>query len=155
MTRFGDSSSDAARAVTLVEQAIRGLGIDPAASRTERDGHVAFALRRGSARILIAIHAPGPELPEGRLRVVAPVVRVPPPEREAALFRRLLEANATELAGAAFALSGGEVVVVSERSVKDLDASEVDAMIRNVGRTADRYDDELAAQYGALRSSDA
>ncbi|MCZ7680443.1 MAG: YbjN domain-containing protein [Sandaracinaceae bacterium] len=79
MTRFGDSSSDAARAVTLVEQAIRGLGIDPAASRTERDGHVAFALRRGSARILIAIHAPGPELPEGRLRVVAPVVRVPLP----------------------------------------------------------------------------
>ncbi|MCZ7680442.1 MAG: YbjN domain-containing protein [Sandaracinaceae bacterium] len=67
----------------------------------------------------------------------------------------MLEANATELAGAAFALSEGEVVVVSERSVTDLDASEVDAMIRNVGRTADRYDDELAAQYGALRSSDA
>lgn len=155
MTRLSDrGANDVARAVALVEQVIRGLGIDPGASRTEREGHVAFALRRGSARILVAVHAPHGELTEGRLRVVAPLVRLPPADREAALFRRLLEANATELVGAAFAISGPEVVVVSERSVKDLDASEVDAMIRNVGRTADRYDDELAAQYGAVRSSD-
>lgn len=152
MNRISDP--DVARAVSLVEQVIRGLGIDPAASRVDREGHVAFALRRGSARILVAVHAPSAQLPEGRLRVVAPVVHLPPPEREAALFRRLLVANATELAGAAFAISGAEVVIVSERSVKDLDVSEVDSMIRNVGRTADRYDDELAAQYGAVRSSD-
>ncbi len=155
MGRSADPRGDATRAVALVEQVIRGLGIDPRASRTEREGHVAFALRRGSARILIAIHAPSAELPDGRLRVVAPVVHLPAPERESALFRRLLEANATELVGAAFAISGGEIVVVAERSVEDLDASEVDSVIRNVGRVADRYDDELAAQFGAKRSSDA
>lgn len=147
-------ASEVDRAVALVEQAIRGLGIDPAASRNQREGHVAYALRRGSARILVAVHAPNPTLPEGRLRVVAPLVHLPAPERHLALFRRLLEANATELVGAAFAISGTEVVVVAERSVIDLDASEVDSIIRNVGRMADRYDDELAAAFGAVRSSD-
>src|SRR5690606_1012247 len=140
--------------VDLVEQTIRGLGIDPAASRTEREGHVAFAMRRGSARILVAIHGPTPELGEGRLRVVAPVVRLPGTDREPALCRRLLEANATELVGAAFAISGNEVVVVAERGVRDLDASEVDTLIRTVGRVADRYDDVLATTFGAIRSSD-
>lgn len=155
MTASGDdATNEVERAVALVEQTIRGLGIDPAVSRTEREGHVAFALRRGSARILVAVHGPTAELGGGRLRVVAPVVRVPGGEREPALYRRLLEANATELVGAAFAISGQEVVVVAERGVRDLDASEVDSMIRNVGRVADRYDDELATTYGAKRSSD-
>jgi hypothetical protein len=152
MTIFRDHAAD--RAVDLVEQTMRGLGIDPAASRTERPGHVAFAMRRGSARILVAIHGPSVELGDGRLRVVAPVVRLPGNDREASLFRRLLEVNATELVGAAFAISGNEVVVVTERSVRDLDASEVDGMIRTVGRVADRYDDELSTTYGAVRSSD-
>lgn len=146
---------NAERAVALVVQTIAGLGIDPETSRTERPGHVAFALRRGSARILIAVHAASAELPEGRLRVVAPVVRLPAEATQRALFRWLLEANASALVGAAFALSGEEIVVVSERSVTDLDASEVDAMIRNVGRVADKYDDEIARSFDAVRSSDA
>jgi len=156
MTLFEDrAATDVERATALVEQTIRGLGIDPGASRSQREGHVAFALRRGSARILIAVHPPGGEMTEGRIRVVAPVVRMPPAETERDLCRHLLEANASELVGAAFAISGGEVVVVAERSVRDLDASEVNSMIRNVGRVADRYDDELATRYGAVRSSDA
>ena len=52
-------------------------------------------------------------------------------------------------------VSGEEVVVVTERSVQDLDGSEVDGMIRNVGRLADAWDDALAERYGARRSSDA
>ncbi|HJL20290.1 MAG TPA: YbjN domain-containing protein [Sandaracinaceae bacterium LLY-WYZ-13_1] len=151
----GDQAAQAERAVALVEQTIRGLGIDPGASRSQREGHVAYALRRGSARILVAVHAPSDGLPEGRLRVVAPVIHLPAADREHALFRRLLELNATELVGSAFAISGGEVVVVTERAVSDLDASEVDAMIRNVGRVADRWDDQLAERFGATRSTDA
>ena len=44
---------------------------------------------------------------------------------------------------------------MTERSVQDLDGSEVDGMIRNVGRLADAWDDALAERYGARRSSDA
>ena len=148
------AASDVERAVALVEATIEGLGIDPAESRTQREGHVAYALRRGSARLLIAVHAPSGELTEGRLRVVAPCVHLPPSDREHALFRRLLEANATDLVGAAFAISGNEIVVVAERSVRDLDSSEVDTMVRNVGRVADRYDDDLARTFSLSRSSD-
>ena len=149
------SDPDLERAVDLVEEAIRGLGIDPAQSRSARSGPAAYALRRGSARILVAVHPPSGERREGRLRVVAPVIRLPPPEAERDLFRRLLELNAAELVGVAFAVTGDEVIVVAERSVRDLDASEVDRTIRDVGRVADRYDDELATRYGATRSSDA
>jgi hypothetical protein len=153
MTKAADK--DVARVRGLVETTIRGLGLDPAASRTEREGHVSYALRRGSARILVAVHPAGGDLPEARLRVVAPVVHIPPPPVDAALFRRLLEANAIDLVGVAFGISGKEIIVVSERTLPDLDQSEIDTIIRNVGRVADRYDDELAKTFGAVRSSDA
>ncbi|MCB9591256.1 MAG: YbjN domain-containing protein [Sandaracinaceae bacterium] len=143
------------RAIALVEKTIEALGIDPGASRKQREGHVAYALRRGSARILIAVHSPAGELTEGRIRVVAPCVVLPPEDRQLGLLRHLLVANATDLVGAAFAVSGDEVVVVAERSVRDLDASEVDTMIRSVGRVADRYDDELSKAFSLTRSSDA
>ena len=83
------------------------------------------------------------------------VVQLPAPDRLPELCREPLEANASKLVGAAFAISGEEVVVVTERSVQDLDGSEVDGMIRNVGRLADAWDDALAERYGARRSSDA
>jgi len=148
------ANTDVERAVALVEETIEALGIDPRSSRNEREGHIAYALRRGSARILIAVHSPSGDLTEGRIRVVAPVVVLPSAEQPA-LLRYLLEANATELVGAAFAISGQEVVVVTERSVGDLDASEVDTMIRTVGRVADRYDDQLSKTFELQRSSDA
>ncbi len=147
------AKTDVERAVVLVEKTIEALGIDPSTSRSERDGHVAYALRRGSARILIAVHAPSGDLVEGRIRVVAPVVVLPSPDQPA-LLRYLLSANATELVGAAFAISGNEVVVVAERAVNDLDASEVDTMIRTIGRVADRYDDQLSKTFELTRSSD-
>lgn len=154
-TKADQATSDAERAVSLVEQTIAALGIDPATTRNAREGHVAYALRRGSARILVAVHSPGPELREGRIRVIAPVIGLPEGDAVNDLYRFLLEANARDLVGAAFGINKDEVVVVAERAVRDLDASEVDAMIRNVGRVADRYDDELAETFGARRSSDA
>lgn len=157
MTLFGDGAeSDHQRAVTLVEETITALGIDPTASVLPGDpeGPRRFALRRGSAQIIVAVHPPAPGLEEGTLRVVAPVVRVPSEDLQLALFRRLLEANAQELVGVAFAVAGDDVVVVAERSLQDLDSSEVQAMIRTVGASADRFDDHLAQKFHTTRSSD-
>ncbi|GAB4197792.1 MAG: hypothetical protein OHK0013_06250 [Sandaracinaceae bacterium] len=139
------------QAIERVEAVIRGLGLDPAEATIPGDASTrAYALKRGSARVVIAVHrAPG----GGTFRVLAPCVRVPaaPP---AELFRHLLELNARELVGVAFGVFGDDVVVVAERSVRDLDTSEVEAAIRNVGRIADRYDDALASRFGLQRSSD-
>ena len=147
--------TDATRAVELVERTITELGLDPTESKRERDDRITYALRRGSARLLVAVHLPTEKRAEGCLRVVAPVVRDVAEDDQRALYRWLLEVNASELVGAAFGISQDEVVVVAERGFRDLDRSEVDAMIKNVGRIADKYDDVIADELGAIRSSDA
>lgn len=151
------SAAEADRANALVEDAIRRLGVDPQQARVTgaaAGGSISYVLRRGSARIAVAVH-PSQGERAGTLRVAAPVVRLPAAEHRAALFQHLLELNARELVGAAFGLLGDEVIVVSERPLRDLDASEVDAAIRGVGRLADTWDDTLAGRFEAKRSSDA
>ena len=147
-------SDEVTRAIGMVEATIKTLGVDPATAKIPGDEKTsAYALRRGSARVVVAVaKADGGS---GTLRVLAPVVRAPEAAKEAAVFRRLLELNAREVAGAAFGLFGDEIVAVAERTTRDLDASEVDAIIKNVGRVADRWDDALAKEFGLKRSSDA
>ena len=72
-------------------------------------------------------------------------------ERDA-LFAHLLELNAT-LCGAAFAIQGDQVLLVSERSTLDLDASEVLDIIKRLTSYADEHDDVLVARYGGSLSS--
>jgi hypothetical protein len=147
-------SDDVERAIGLVEATIKSLGVDAGQAKIPGDQKtVAYALRRGSARVVVAIARDGQG--GGTLRVLAPVVKAPAADREAAVFKRLLELNAREASGAAFGLFGDDVVAVAERGVKDLDASEVDAIVKNVGRVADRWDDALAKEFGLKRSSDA
>jgi hypothetical protein len=147
-------SDDVGRAVEMVEATIRALGVDPAAAKIPGDDKThAYALRRGSARVVVAVSRG--EGGHGTLRVLAPVVHAPSTEKEAAVFKRLLELNAREVAGAAFGLFGGEIVAVSERATKDLDPSEVESTVKNVGRVADRWDDVLAKEFGLKRATDA
>lgn len=156
MALFADQSAEHLRlAAALIEQTIKSLGIDPEATRVSAgEGRTAYALKRGSASILVVLHPPRTGEPDGTVRFVAPVIRLPAPSDRPALFQRLLELNGGELLGVAFGIVGDEVVVLSERSVRDLDASEVDATLRAVGRVADRYDDALAKEFRATRSSD-
>jgi hypothetical protein len=144
--------SDHAAAVALVEASIQKIGIDPATARIPGDAHTAaFALRRGSARVVVAVHGGA----HGVLRVVAPVVKVPADAASAnGLFRRVLELNGREIHGSAFGIFGDDVVAITERSLVDLDASEVEAAIRGVGAIADKWDDTLAKEFATKRSSD-
>jgi hypothetical protein len=147
-------SDDVARAVEMVETTIKALGVDPGSAKIPGDDKThAYALRRGSARVVVAVSRL--EGGNGVLRVLAPVVHAPEAAKEAAVFRRLLELNAREISGAAFGLFGDEIVAVAERTTKDLDPSEVDASVKNVGRVADRWDDVLAKEFGLKRASDA
>jgi len=156
MSLFSDhAESNHSRAVALVEGAVESLGIDAAAVRIDGgEGESRYSLRRGSADVVITVIAARGDDEEGTLRIVAPVVRLPGEGDWSSLYAWLLSSNAQELRGAAFGLIDGEVVVVAERSLVDLDASEVLAMVKTVGAAADRYDDVLAKQFGTPRSSD-
>ena len=80
------------------------------------------------------------------LRVAASVGKVR--AGGAALFRRLLELNATEIKGLAFGLRGDELVLVGERPTLDLDPSEVMDILKRAEGFAAHYaavlGDELA-----------
>ncbi len=157
MTLFDDQAeSDYQRAVSFVESTVKALGVDPARCRVNVSGSGdAFSLRRGSASMLVTLQHGKDADDEGTIRIVAPIVMLPSePTKEHALLRKLLHLNAKDLTGAAFALQDGQVVVVTERSVEDLDASEVEQMIRSLGRVADRFDDALASEFGVQRVAD-
>ena len=139
-------TDQAQRARKLVEETIQKLGIDPASAAIPGDAStVAYALKRGSARVIVAVHGAGAE---GTLRVVAPVVRVPDDATAAsALFRRLLELNARELQGAAFGLFGDDAVVivgsrVGRSTVRRHGVGRVLRVVTTGRREQRRHDDE-------------
>jgi hypothetical protein len=136
-----------------VEAAIRERGVEPddhQVSATE--GGVAWALRFGSAAVMIALNL-GEEGRDGRMRIVSPIVKLPDdPSPE--VFRELLELNGTKLPGVAFGLVGDEVVLVSERSLRGLDRSEVEETLGLIGHYADEYDDLLVDDFGGKRVCD-
>ncbi|MBK8168875.1 MAG: YbjN domain-containing protein [Sandaracinaceae bacterium] len=144
--------ADLATAVQLIEGAIRAMGLNPSFTRQPTGGSVILRhmLQRGSANVYVSLHRPIRDDEEGILRVLSPIARLSPAmkAREAELFRRLLELNGSEILGAAFALVEGEIAVIAERSVQDLDASEVEAMLRVVGTVADDHDDSLSQEFG-------
>jgi hypothetical protein len=148
----------AEHAVQIVESVLEARGV-PLAEARQPNGpkrERRYALQRGSAVTLIQVTPPGSALSlhdVGRVRIVAPVVSLPADERRAELFQHLLEENAT-LTGAAFAITAREVILVAERSVQDLDESEVEHMIDTISAAADRYDDLLAERYGVARAAD-
>ncbi|HEY0194502.1 MAG TPA: YbjN domain-containing protein [Kofleriaceae bacterium] len=134
-----------ASTVALVEQALRDLGHAPDASQLTVPGAThAWQITKGSAVIRVTVvHTR--DLPH--LRVAAVVMTLDEAVDRAALFAHLLEHNA-HLCGAAFAADGDRVLLVSERSTRDLDHSEVRDAIDRVSRHADEHDDALVARFG-------
>jgi hypothetical protein len=141
-----------ARARGLVEKVVTELGIEPRVALAKQDEQsVTWTLQRGSAAIVItlaarSVSAAGPT--KTYLRVASPVLTLERGGKHEALFRHLLELNAAGLANAAFGIIDERVVAVSERPTEDLQAAEVDQMIRHLAAVADTYDDRLREKFG-------
>ncbi len=149
-----DIAGEIERAALLVEGVIQTLGLDPASVRMPAPAHGrAWSLMRGSAAVAIFLRPPRDGEDSAQLRVVAPIVKVESRD-EVALYRTLLELNASGLGSVAFGLHHGRIVIVAERRTRDLDAAEVEYVVHRVGAVGDRYDDELIARFGGTRVSD-
>jgi len=150
-----DAQQEFDRAVTLVEGAIRRLGLDPAAVQLDPPGGVGrgWSLMRGSAAVAVFLRLPREGEDGPQLRIVAPIVRVDPTQ-EVALYRRLLELNAQGMGPVAFGLLHDRVVVVAERRSADLESAELEHLVQRVGAVGDHYDDQLVTRFGGQRVSD-
>ena len=132
--------------VEMIEGALIELGHVVADSRRAEEGaERSWRVSKGSAHVDV-------HLLEGDplwiLRISAAVMTCDEGVDVAALFRHLLEKNAHEVTGAAFALEGPVVHLVAERSTLDLDPGEVRQTIERVQNFADDYDEALVERFG-------
>ena len=141
-----------ASTIAMIEDVLVELGHFLNQCRDDRDGTLrSWKVQKGSAVIRISVLA-GDDFTH--LRVAAPVMTLGATTDKAALYGHLLESNRT-MCGAAFALRGDQVVIISERSTIDLDRSEVMDLVARVQRYADDHDDALVGAYGGTLGGDA
>ena len=134
--------------VAMVEDVLIEFGHFVNECRRDRVGSAhAWAFQKGSATIAIDLV----EHPASwRLRVSAIVMTTNDTVDKLGLYEQLLTLNAVEVTGAAFAIQGSEVLLLSERNTIDLDRSEVRDLVLIVRTFADEYDDKLVDQYGGV-----
>jgi hypothetical protein len=145
---------DFATAKSLVEEALKKIGVDPDAVRGKDAPDVAsWAVKRGSAQVLVSLARREPNK-QVFLRVVSPVVTLPEPGKREPLYVRCLELNANGLGNCAFGIVGERIVALSERPTEGLDQNEVEQIVRQVAAVADTYDDRLSQEFGGKRASD-
>jgi hypothetical protein len=105
----------------------------------------AWSVVKGSASIRIKlVEAAG----VAHIRLVSPLMTMDHQVDRPRLFQHLLELNGSTVCGAAFAIQGDEVLLVSERPTLDLDRSEVLDLLTRVQLYADAYDNQLVEQFG-------
>lgn len=105
---------------------------------------------KGSAVVRLSL-LERPDFPH--LRVASAVFRHPANVDRVTLYHQLLAHNAG-LCGAAFAVTGNQVLLVTERSTLDLDRSELADMLTRVSAYADDFDDILVAEFGGELGGD-
>jgi hypothetical protein len=138
--------------IQMVEDVIASLGHPPDESRIETASAMpAWRVKKGSAWVTVSISG---DEDDNHLHVAAKVLVLDAAVDRASLFQRLLELNAGEIKGAAFALAGDDVLLLTERSTIDLDLSEVQETIRRLETYADHWDDALIAEFGGVRAGD-
>jgi hypothetical protein len=132
--------------VSMVEDVLIELGHFVNDCRTNREGSAhAWVIRKGSASIAIDLI---PQTSFWTVKVSAVVMTLDANVDKLALYERALSLNAQEVAGAAFALEGAELLLLSERSTLDLDRSELHTLVTVVRNFADDFDDKLVGEFG-------
>jgi hypothetical protein len=108
----------------------------------------AWRISKGSATVEIALLK---REDDNWLQVSASVMTPGPRTDTAALWRKLLSLNYERASVACFALRGDTVVIIGQRSTRDLDRGEVITLISTVSDDADDYDDRLVKEFGGRR----
>lgn len=154
MSLFGNErEANLESTAAMVEDVLIRLGHFVNDCRSPRPGSAqSWTISNGSAPIAIDL-IDHPDY--WRVRMSAVIMTIDDKVDKLALYERLLALNAVEVTGAAFALQGREVLLLSERSTLGLDHRELQELLALVRLFASEYDAKLVERYGGTLGSTA
>jgi hypothetical protein len=138
----------------MVEDVLVELGHELERARADfPECERSWRIAKGSATVEIAIlvRVEAGAGPTGWLQVSASVMTPGPRTDRSALWRRVLQLNADRASTSSFALRGDTILLIGQRTTRDLDRSEVLHLIQVICDDADQYDDELVRAFGGRR----
>lgn len=128
----------------IIDKVFKGLGLKPDKAKIDSKDVHGWAIKRGSAIVYIFLNE---NKYINTLRIVSPLLYLPK-KRQNAFLRKCLEYNYYFI-NCALGLNEDLIFLVEERPLTGLDPEEVEYIINNLSRIADRIDNELARKYDA------
>ncbi|MBL8632907.1 MAG: YbjN domain-containing protein [Myxococcales bacterium] len=133
------------------------LGLHTAHRESDRGIYIdkgLYVIKQGSSYVMISVAHTGETREQALVRLTAQVVAGVRPEP--ALLRKLLILNGRLRFGAFSYEPDGDLILFSHSLLggATLDPNEVMAAVHDVALAADRYDDQIVAQYGGRRMQD-
>lgn len=126
----------------LIEEAIKGLGVDPEKCVGKTKGQ--WNLQKGSVSVWLDVWHIEKE-DRAYFQAISPVMRIPTNRKEE-FFEELLSLNHS-LFGVSFTIYNGNVWLKAIREVDGLDKNEAMFMTTRIGNYSDHYDDILKEKY--------
>ncbi|MGC9504818.1 YbjN domain-containing protein [Baaleninema sp.] len=137
--------SDAIDYPQEIETVIASLAEDQKVMVGHDDGGYAWKFKYGSVEVFVQLTG---DTEDDMFTVWSPVLKLPTKD-DAGLMQRLLQMNWGSTFESCFAIADGRVVVVSSRTVADLNPSEISRLITVVATIADDNDEALQEEFGA------
>ena len=131
--------------VREIETVISSLAEDQKVLVGQSDAGHLWKFKYGSVRVFVQLTG---STEEDTLTVWSSVLKLPA-QNEREMMRRLLEMNWSSTYEARFGILGDEIVVLSSRSVSDLNPGEISRSITVVATIADDHDEALQEEFGA------
>lgn len=128
-----------------IETVISSLAQDQKAMVGHSDDAYAWKFKYGSVEVFVQLTG---ETEEDMFTVWSPVLKLPAKD-EPGLMRYLLQMNWGSTFESRFAIVEDQVVVLSSRTVADLNPGEISRSITVVATIADDNDEDLQEKYGA------
>ncbi|MDY6940647.1 MAG: YbjN domain-containing protein [Cyanobacteriota bacterium] len=131
--------------VREIETVISSLAEDQKVLVGQSDAGHLWKFKYGSVQVFVQLTG---ATEEDTLTVWSSVLKLPARD-ESEMMRRLLEMNWSSTYEARFGILGEEIVVLSSRSVSDLNPGEISRSITVVATIADDNDEALQEEFGA------
>lgn len=131
------------QASQLIEESIKGLGIDPIACRKEKAGQWDVTIKGAPVYIDVFNFPAKPDT--YYLKLLSPLFKVPEIRKEE-LYRDVLEMN-FDMYSCGMCIKNDWLYILTMRSTVGLDLAEVDFLIDNVGFYGNDYYSKLTFKY--------